>query len=86
MKTIPLFILVIDRNLNFILNSFINYFYSILLGDLKKPDKILEWLISMKDPSLDMIEEIDGKILRKLLATQDHVAVYFCKYQCLMFV
>ncbi|XP_015789930.1 uncharacterized protein LOC107366806 [Tetranychus urticae] len=51
-------------------------------GDLKKPDKILEWLISMKDPSLDMIEEIDGKILRKLLATQDHVAVYFYSDDC----
>ncbi|XP_074599634.1 hulk isoform X2 [Brevipalpus obovatus] len=51
-------------------------------GDLKKSDKILDWLVSQKDPSLDMIEEVDGKTLRKLLASTEHIAVYFYSDDC----
>lgn len=49
-------------------------------GDFKKGERILDWLINQKDPSLDRIEEVDGGTLRKLIDTADHLAVYFCKY------
>jgi len=49
------------------------------LGDLKKSEKILDWLINQKDPSLDKIEDVDASTLRKLIETSDHLAVYFCK-------
>lgn len=51
----------------------------IYAGDLKKGEKILEWLISQKDPTVDTIEEVDGHILRRLIETSNHLAVYFCK-------
>jgi len=49
------------------------------LGDLKKGDKILEWLISQKDPGRDKIEEVDETTLRRILEVHEHCAVYFCK-------
>ncbi|KAJ6215940.1 hypothetical protein RDWZM_010440 [Blomia tropicalis] len=49
----------------------------IFAGDFKKAEKILEWLINQKDPSLDRIEEVDSGTLRKLIDTADHLAVYF---------
>ncbi|KAF7496675.1 Protein disulfide-isomerase A5 [Sarcoptes scabiei] len=49
----------------------------IFAGDLKKSERILEWLLSQKDPSLDTIEEVDGSTLKKLIDTADHLAVYF---------
>ncbi|KAH7644929.1 thioredoxin-like protein 1 [Dermatophagoides farinae] len=49
----------------------------IFAGDLKKSERILEWLINQKDPSLDRIEEVDGGTLRKLIESADHLAVYF---------
>lgn len=52
----------------------------IYAGDLKKGNKILDWLIAMKDPSQDKIEEVDEVTLRKLLQQHEHVTVYFCKY------
>ena len=51
----------------------------IFAGDLKHGEKILEWLLSQKDPGLDKIEEVDEGTLRKIMETNDHVAVYFCK-------
>lgn len=51
-----------------------------MAGDFKKGERILDWLINQKDPSLDRIEEVDGGTLRKLIDTADHLAVYFCKF------
>ncbi|CAG2115189.1 unnamed protein product, partial [Medioppia subpectinata] len=51
----------------------------IYAGDLKKSEKILDWLINQKDPSLDKIEDVDAPALRKLIENSDHLAVYFCE-------
>ena len=48
-------------------------------GDLKKSEKILDWLINQKDPTLDKIEDVDAAALRKLIENSDHLAVYFCE-------
>lgn len=53
---------------------------TIFAGDLKKADKILEWLMSQKDPGHDKIEEVDENTLRRILEAHEHVAVYFCMY------
>ena len=53
----------------------------IYAGDLKKGEKILDWLISMRDPGADKIEDVDEATLRKLLQMHEHVTVYFCEYQ-----
>lgn len=47
--------------------------------DLKKGEKILEWLIAMRDPGQDKIEDVDEETLRKLLQMHEHVTVYFCQ-------
>ncbi|RWS17098.1 thioredoxin-like protein 1, partial [Dinothrombium tinctorium] len=54
----------------------------IYAGDLKKGEKILEWLISQKDPNLDKIEDVDEATLRQLIESTDHVAVYFYTDDC----
>ncbi|XP_035218229.1 protein disulfide-isomerase A5-like, partial [Stegodyphus dumicola] len=46
-------------------------------GDLKNGSDILDWLITQKDPSSDMIEEMDGDELEELIETADFLAVLF---------
>ena len=56
-------------------------FFSIILGDLRKAANVLAWLLDQKSPgSEDVIEEIKGADLEKLIDTTPNVAVYFCKY------
>lgn len=52
----------------------------IYAGDLKKGNKILDWLIAMRDPGQDKIEDVDESTLRRLLTLHEHVTVYFCEY------
>ena len=49
-------------------------------GDLMDDEKILEWLTSQDVFEIkDEIEEVNRKMLEKLLDENDFVAVYFCK-------
>ena len=49
-------------------------------GDLTNDEAILNWLTSQEVFSLgDEIEEVNRKMLEKLLEENDFVAVYFCK-------
>ncbi len=51
-------------------------------GDLTNDEAILNWLTSQDVFSLgDEIEEVNRKMLEKLLEENDFVAVYFCKFQ-----
>ncbi|GFY48898.1 protein disulfide-isomerase [Trichonephila inaurata madagascariensis] len=49
----------------------------IYAGDLKNGTDILGWLITQKDPSSDMIEEMDGDELEELIESADFLAVLF---------
>ena len=50
-------------------------------GDLTNDEAILNWLTSQEVFSIgDEIEEVNRKMLEKLLEENDFVAVYFCKY------
>ncbi|XP_054709572.1 LOW QUALITY PROTEIN: uncharacterized protein LOC129219267 [Uloborus diversus] len=46
-------------------------------GDLKNGSDILDWLVTQKDPSSDMIEEMDGDELEDLIETANFLAVLF---------
>ena len=50
-------------------------------GDLMDGERILEWLTSQDVfETKDEIEEVNRKMLEKLLDENEFVAVYFCKY------
>lgn len=50
-------------------------------GDLTDDRKVLAWLTSDEIFELkDEIEEVNKKMLEKLLTENDYIAVYFCKY------
>lgn len=49
----------------------------IYAGDMRNGSDILDWLLTEKDPSSDMIEEIDGDELEELIETADFLAVLF---------
>ena len=49
----------------------------IFAGDLKKSNKILDWLISQKDPDMDRIEEVDAEQLKEMINKEPFVVVYF---------
>lgn len=50
------------------------------LSDLKDQAKVLEWLTSNEMFELkDEIEEVNRKLLEKLMDQHDYIAVYFCK-------
>ncbi|XP_055953591.1 uncharacterized protein LOC129989201 [Argiope bruennichi] len=49
----------------------------IYAGDLKNGSDILSWLITQKDPSSDMIEEMEGDELEELIETAEFLAVLF---------
>ncbi|OQV19358.1 hypothetical protein BV898_06593 [Hypsibius exemplaris] len=51
---------------------------TIFAGDLRKAANVLDWLLDQKNPdSEDVIEEIKGADLEKLIETTPNVAVYF---------
>lgn len=45
---------------------------------MKNGDRMLNWLFTQKDPSADIIEEVEGKDLLDLIGTAEHLAVFFC--------
>lgn len=50
-------------------------------GDLHQHDKILTWLTSQDIFEIkNEIEEVNRKMLDKLLEENEFLAVYFCKY------
>lgn len=60
----------------------------IFAGDLRSPQKIIEWLLMRKDPGGNAIEEVTGEELAKLVegdgSSEDEeegagsVVIYFC--------
>lgn len=51
----------------------------IYAGDLYDEQQILQWLLTQKDPSGDIIEAVEGEELMYLINNEDALAVYFCK-------
>ncbi|XP_069688968.1 uncharacterized protein hlk isoform X8 [Periplaneta americana] len=49
----------------------------IYAGDLYNEEQLLNWLLTQKDPSGEVIEALEGDDLRNLIADEDSVAVYF---------
>ncbi|XP_031337168.1 uncharacterized protein LOC116166353 isoform X2 [Photinus pyralis] len=49
----------------------------IYAGDLYDEQQILQWLLTQKDPSGDVIESMEGDSLRDLIENEEAVAVYF---------
>lgn len=39
----------------------------------------MNWLLTQKDPSGEVIEALQGDELRRLIASDESVAVYFCE-------
>lgn len=52
----------------------------IYAGDLYDEQQILQWLMTQKDPSGDVIEVAEGSELITLINEEEALAVYFCKY------
>lgn len=40
---------------------------------------MLNWLLTQKDPSGEVIEALEGEVLVKMINEADSLAVYFCK-------
>lgn len=51
----------------------------IYAGDLYDEQQILQWLLTQKDPSGDVIEATEGSELITLIDDEEALAVYFCK-------
>lgn len=52
-----------------------------ILGDLMDEESVLDFLTSLEAMDLpDRIEEVNQKILSKIIDDTDYVAVLFCKY------
>lgn len=52
----------------------------IYAGDLYDEQQLLQWLLTQKDPSGDVIEDVGGDDLHEIIDTEDAVAIYFCEY------
>lgn len=52
-------------------------------GDLKDEDEVLAWLTDAETLEIPgKIEEVNIKMLDKILSENDHVVVFFCEYDC----
>ncbi|XP_023720449.1 uncharacterized protein LOC111871518 isoform X4 [Cryptotermes secundus] len=49
----------------------------IYAGDLYNEEQLLNWLLTQKDPSGEVIEALEGDELRSLINSENSVAVYF---------
>lgn len=54
----------------------------IFAGDLKRSNKILDWLSSQKDPDIDRIEEVEASTLKKLIENEKYIVVVFYDDDC----
>ncbi|XP_019768241.2 uncharacterized protein LOC109543133 isoform X3 [Dendroctonus ponderosae] len=54
----------------------------IYAGDLYDEQQILQWLLTQKDPSGEIIEASEGSELIRLIDTEDALAVYFYSDEC----
>lgn len=52
----------------------------IYAGDLYDEQQILQWLLTQKDPSGDVIELSEGSELLTMINEEEALAVYFCEY------
>lgn len=52
----------------------------IYAGDLYDEQQLLQWLLTQKDPSGDVIEDVGGDDLNEIIENEDAVAIYFCEY------
>lgn len=53
------------------------------VGDLMDEENVLEFLTSLEAMDLpDRIEEVNARILEKIVQDTDFVAVLFCKFFC----
>lgn len=52
----------------------------IYAGDLYDEQQILQWLLTQKDPSGDVIELTGGSELITMINEEEALAVYFCEY------
>lgn len=50
-----------------------------MAGDLYDEEQILQWLLTQKDPSGEVIEALEGEELLNLIRESESLAVYFCK-------
>lgn len=57
---------------------FITYFC--FAGDLYDEQQILNWLLTQKDPSGEVIEALEGDDLMNMIKNSESLAVYFCKF------
>lgn len=62
--------------------TLIDHFKILLIfaGDLYEEEQILTWLLTQKDPSGDVIEDLEGERLVQLIEESGSIAVYFCKF------
>lgn len=52
-------------------------------GDLADEDEVLAWLTDENTLEIPgKIEEVNMKMLEKILAENDHIVVFFCEFQC----
>jgi len=49
----------------------------IYAGDMKSGDRMLNWLLTQKDPSADVIEEVEGQELLELIEFVEHIVVFY---------
>ncbi|XP_043866808.1 uncharacterized protein LOC6579106 isoform X8 [Drosophila mojavensis] len=54
----------------------------IYAGDLYEEEQILSWLLTQKDPSGDVIEDLEGERLVQLIEESGSIAVYFYADGC----
>lgn len=51
----------------------------IYAGDLYDEEAILNWLLTQKNPGGDVIEDLEGQKLKRLIEESPSIAVYFCE-------
>ncbi|KAL6447200.1 hypothetical protein ACFW04_001475 [Cataglyphis niger] len=56
--------------------------YLVLTGDLYEEEQILQWLLTQKDPSGEVIEALEGEDLLNLIRESESLAVYFYPDDC----
>lgn len=55
-------------------------------GDLDDEDEVLAWLTDENTLEIPgKIEEVNSKMLEKILGENDHVVVFFCKFKIMKF-